>query len=368
MNPARAILLSLILTACSVCQAVHAADIQSLAVASVPVPDRSEAVRSRAIVQGLDTVLVRLTGMRNPVADAIRGRAQRYLLQYSFATREVPTEEDREITQPQLFLDLRFDLQALSEDIISTGLPLWGDERPETLLWLIVEDETGGREIVVDGTESLLGDALDQAVEDRGISVVLPLFDIEDQIIVTASDLWAQFEQPVLQASERYQPDVILTARVARIASEIWETRWLRLGPTGSVAWITEATTPEGTISAGIDALADEFARNFSIRAEDMTSGLRVRVRGVTDISDYARVLSHLEGLTVVLDVMLLEASGEDLLLQVTVRGGRDALHRALALDSMLMLTEGSVDPSTGPVRPPGTEAPGATLVFDLRP
>jgi uncharacterized protein len=368
MKPARAILLTLITaTSMAASLAVDAAQAAEFTRASVPVADRSEAVRSSAIVQGIDTVLVRLTGLRHPIADAIRSRASRYLLQYAYATREVPTLEDRSVSSPQLFLDMSFDGQALFHDIAAAGLPLWGGERPETLLWLIAEVEGGGREIAADGADTASVDAIYQIAEDRGIPVVLPLFDIEDQSLVTASDLWAAFEQPVREASIRYATDVVVTARVARIGQDRWEARWLRLAAPAPVTWVTEGETAELAIADGIEVLADDYASSFAVRAGEIASGLRVQVRGVMDLRDYARVLSYLERLTLVEQVTLVEASGDDLILAVVARGGRDALSHALTLSAMLTPAD-PVDPIDPMDRATGPDESAAILVFDLSP
>jgi len=336
----------------------QAADPSTLATVSVAVPDRSEATRSSAVLAGLDRVLIRLTGQRHPVADSMRGRATRYVLQYSYATREVPSLTDPTTRRQQLFLDIRFDDQAVSREIVGAGLPLWGGERPDTLLWLITEREDGAREVLIDGATSEVAASVNEVADVRGIPLLLPLMDVEDQSLVTTSDLWAAFEARLREASLRYAADVVVTARVAHVARDRWEARWTRLDADRSVAWVTEQESAALAVSEGLNMLVDEYAARFSVGAGAATSGLHLRVSGVTDFAAYARVLRHLEGLTVVQSVSLLQTDASDLDLIVVASGGREALVSALSLGSVLVPAGTASD---GPV-------PDAVLLFDLRP
>ncbi|NIN35788.1 MAG: DUF2066 domain-containing protein, partial [Gammaproteobacteria bacterium] len=55
---------------------------------------------------------------------------------------------------------------------------------------------------------------IDIRARSRGIVLIYPLFDLLDSSNLRVSDIWGGFDYPVLNASNRYYPDLVLTARV----------------------------------------------------------------------------------------------------------------------------------------------------------
>ena len=93
----------------------------------------------------------------------------------------------------------------VEQALTARNLPVWGPERPLTLLWIAVDDGIGGRALLsANGTadegaepspemstlvEQLRTELLAVA-DERGIPVTFPLLDLEDLDTVTFADVW----------------------------------------------------------------------------------------------------------------------------------------------------------------------------------
>ncbi|HEY5716304.1 MAG TPA: DUF2066 domain-containing protein, partial [Psychromonas sp.] len=96
------------------------------------------------------------------------------------------------------FADRRYFVAVFDQGKINQALremqqPIWGETRPQTLVWLIV-DSDNQRNLVSDnminsGQDDLLSSALKKEQLQRGISLRFPLMDLDDNLAVSLADV-----------------------------------------------------------------------------------------------------------------------------------------------------------------------------------
>ena len=305
----------------------------------VVVPNQSPAERSSAFRRALSEVLVRVTG-RNDVlasdsAQALLEDPGKLVQQYRYYTR--PDSQP-----PVLVMWVRFDEASIRGGLQQQGLSYWGKERPDTLVWLAVEDR-GRRYVVAAGDDSDVRQQLELAARQRGVPIVFPLMDLEDQSRARFSDIWGGFFDNVLQASDRYSPQAVLIGRLNRSASGGWSSRWnLQVGGRPS-AWADSRSDLTLLTQQGIDTAADILASQFAVVSGSSAGNNRVMIEiaGVDSLADYARINAYLEALTSVTDMQLTQVNGSNLKYSLQLNGSIQDLTRSVAIGSVL-------EPATG--------------------
>lgn len=175
----------------------------------VAVDDRGSRTQRAATREALSQLLVKLTGQGDissyQALQAISDDANRYLRAYRY------TEENG-----QLYFVAEFERQQIESVLIRERLPIWGNRRPDALLWLAVEDENGERRIVDDGQLNDFSVTARLQAEARGVPLTLPLMDLDDALRINAYDVWGLFPRQLNQAAARYNVDFVLGARIYR--------------------------------------------------------------------------------------------------------------------------------------------------------
>lgn len=307
---------------------------QDLFEAEVPVSSQAPGVRATAMQQALAEVLVRVTGQREllqqPSGQVLLGNAGNYVQQYRYFT--VPGSEP-----PQLKMRVRFDGEAVRQALRQQGVAFWGDaERPDTLVWLVVEDR--GRRYVVaaqDGTQA--GQQLELASRQRGIPLLFPLMDLEDQSKVRFSDLWGGFFEHAIEASQRYNPQAILIGRLNRSRTGSWVARW-NLQVAGSpTSWTNTDNRLAGVLGNGIDNVADTLASRLAVRDAGSPSGMvSVRIDDVRTLTAYARVNDYLASLTAVRQLQVAEVGPASVRYALQLDGSLQGLTQTIAIGTVL--------------------------------
>lgn len=300
-------------------QAAGAARVEGLYETAVPVADRSPEAREEALGSALRVVLVRLTGSQaqaaNPALDDLEENAARFVRSFRYSG-----------SGSGRLLQVTFDGRALADAIASRGVGVWGDERPKVMVWLAIDYGGGRRVIVPADSDGPVARRLRATASERGLPMSLPLMDAEDRERISFADIWGGFNETVRAASERYAPDAILTGKARRSQSGALQVEW-------KLYFGGELLASRGRVDAGLQEAADYFARQFVVGGSAATAtGLTLRIIGVTRLDQYARVLAHLEGLSLVETVTLREAREQALLFDVRLKGSRAQLQRALAL------------------------------------
>jgi hypothetical protein len=248
---------------------------------------------------------------------------------------------------------VRFNAGVVESALIRLEQPVWGPERPVTLVWLAVDAGLGRRELLsADASQIAVDDELAPildsmrtdiatAATERGLLLALPLLDIEDMTALGFVDVWGGFQDRIERASARYGADDILVGQV-RLTDFGPSARWtlIRGG--------REIGLPGQTVREGLDALADTYAAEFSTLGR--ASATSISVIDVRTLDDYGRVMRYMESLSTLESVMPEEFADGVLRLRVAARGGEPALRRVLALGESLVPVPGA-----------------ATLTFALR-
>ena len=327
------VMLACCLLAAGAFQMAAAAQVQDLYTASAELSENTAEAQREAYRHALGQVLVRVTGRLeapgDPRVEALLNSAGRYVQQ----RRRLLTGE----------LSAMFDGEALMVALREAGVPVWGSERPMTLVWLAVDAGRGKRDIVAAMPEAsrpevttdeppALLDHIRATLQDgataRGVPIVFPLVDTEDRERLSFTDLWGGFAERIRAASERYAPDAILVGRVRADDMGAGPVRWSLYFSGGGAEW-------RGVLEQGLDRIADTFADRFSV-LNPMLRSNRLVITGVGSLPDYARVMSYLESLSVIDSLRVEQVIGDRLSLQVESHASNRVLRNTIQLGRVL--------------------------------
>lgn len=338
-----------------------------LAVSSQGRTERHEAVRA-----GLVEVLIKVSGNENvallPGIPELLGRSLQFLQQYRYRTETARTAGP-EATEPQQWLWMRFNQAGLDKALREISVPIWGRTRPSTLLWLAVE-RRGRRSLAGGSEESELLTAISSQAKRRGIPLVLPLLDLEDQQGIKATDVWANFQDTILKASARYPTEAILVGRLLELGDGRWQGRWsLNLG--GQLFDWSRTGKLDEVLASGVEGTASTLAARFVRVPDNKQDELRILVKDIHNLVDFERAERTLRTLNGVTDVYAGQVEGDRILFVVKTRGDRQSLLEAVRLSShpVFSLVQDNIPvvAFSGGL-PVVTPAPATDIVFRLLP
>jgi hypothetical protein len=296
---------------------------------------------------GLAEVLVKVSGQRNAalvegVAQALRSPAK-FLQRYRYRTmsdeqREQALQEAAENNvsgdDPQ-FVFFRFDKSAVDKLLRENGLPVWGSTRPATLAWLAVQDE-GNRYLVSTDSVEPVRQLLAREARRRGLAMLLPLMDLEDQRSLSFADVWGGFRDPIMRASARYQTESVLVGRMYRTASGEWQAQWTLLEGQQIQSWASGGVLPAEVIDEGVSGAIEVLASRYAPVAGEQAGLLPVTVVDVRNLADYARVTRYLGSLQRVEHVQVAKVDADQVTFELDVEGGPEAIAQIIALGNVL--------------------------------
>jgi len=321
---------------------VDAARVTDLYAAQVP----SEGGVTRDLSGSFDTalrnVLVKVTGHRDVTADPV--------VMNQFAAAESYVEQYR--MDPDGSIWVLFDRIALRRALDGIGQPVWGEERPLTLVWLVLDYGAGTRDFLAAAAEHESGliatpapagdperqlavrEILQTTAVERGLPLILPLIDSEELGVVSISDVWGGFTESLVLASQRYGVDAILVGRVRVRSVENAQVRWTLILGKERFDW-------DGDIASGPDRIADFFSTRLAT-SSSASGQMHLRVDGVNSLDDYGRLSRYLSALDVIEDYSVDQITEQTVVFSLLVRGDADRLMRSIALRRVLQLIDDS--------------------------
>jgi len=297
--------------------------------AEVEVSDQGVGARSEGMGKAMAAVLLKVSGSGSVVENATVAvemqQPARYVQQYSY----------RNEVNGRLLLQVRFEPHGIDELLRRSGLNVWGDARPSTLVWLGVED--GGKRVLVGANDrGLVRDVIEREAARRALPVTLPQLDRSDLDNVRPADVWGEFLETIKGASQRYAPQAILVGRAYPVSAGGWETRW-SLDYRGEIMrWQSASGEIAPLIAEAIDRVTDHMVSTFTQNFADGSGEMVMQVEGVRNLRDYRRVINYLKGTIGVKQVVAESMSIPTVRLRIVAEGGIDSILNTLALGNTL--------------------------------
>lgn len=261
-----------------------------------------------AFAEALKTVVVKVSGQ----LDAPQRLGSALANPRQYVQRYGVTEEN--------VLQVGFDDVSIDRLLIDAGLPIWGRERPATLVVLSLDD-FGGSWTSADASP-LDKERIEQAARGRGLPVQWGTLDAQDYNLLA---MGAGASQALLQIATRNGANALLVGRGRRDGG----MQWLLASRDG----VVERT---GSFEEGVHLAADTFAQVFAAAGTSL-SEVSVDVAGIADLNAYAGTINYLEQMTLVRSVAVEQLQGDRLRLRLAIRGNAETLQRAIALDNRLV-------------------------------
>jgi len=361
--------------------------VEGLYRAAVEVVDKGAEARTSGFRTAIEQVLVKVTGSTDVIADErlepILEQPARYVQQFRYEQLETePADDDAAEAPdsqaaesgngedragqtesveaepvPQYRLRVVFAQRRIEQLLKDREIPTWDVYRPQVLVWLAFDDGQR-RTLVAADDDSGIDEALREVAERRGLPLLLPLLDMEDQRRVEYFDIQGGFLDRVREASSRYNAPLVLIGHVYR-ANGDWRGEWTLLEPDDRSGWLTRTEEPEQAVHTGIGGLADRLAARLAGREGELR-GVRVRVEEAEALDDYARLSRYLDRLPRVDGHRLVRVRPRELLFELSLRGKLSDLERAIAVDNLLVpVRDQQTSTSAGVVVPADTTTAG---------
>lgn len=281
--------------------------------AVVPYTGENEA----AFRQAMRDILVRVTGRRDaPELENLAplvAQASRYVVSF----RRAPGNQ----------LAVSFDGAAIENAIDASGLAVWGDDRPVTLVWLAIDRGEGRRALVSATDAGPEKSRVEANAARRGLPLVWP--DSGDDLTRAMQQAWSGNHDALIDAARRYGADGVLIGRARQAAAGSHSVEW-------SFSAGGQAASAQGELEAGPELAADRYAGLYASRGAAQRTEQVVTVTGIGTVEAYAAAMRTLSRLAPVRGVAVDEVTPDAVSFLVNVRGNPDALHQAILRDGRL--------------------------------
>jgi hypothetical protein len=262
-----------------------------------------------AVQDAMREVLVRATGRResanDPAFASLLASASNYVKGYTPGARGT---------------QIAFDGPAIERAIAGVGRTVWSSQRPFTLVVLYPPPARPG--------EDAARAEIERAASVRGLPVsVVPLSPLD----ASGNELG---RDGIMQLAQRYGGDAVLIGRSDQ-ASASAQYAWTLYTNFSSASF-------SGPLAAGIDGAVDDFVSPQDGSLAQTESSARIEIDGVSGLTDYANVERLLEGAPGVRHANVIAADGTHVVFDVLVRGGSEAIGKALNNAQHLVRTEAS--------------------------
>ena len=303
-----------------------AAQVPNLNSAMIAVENRSAHSLQVALPSALTQVLIKVSGNANVASlpdlqNALKS-PQQYLQSYSYA-KQIKNN------QPQLYLQTQFDVKAIRQLLRQAKQPTWQANRPLVLVWLKIAGDSNPY-ILSNDNNQLLVDQVKQIAAARGLPIVIPMMDLQDQSQAQLGNV--MFNPSHLQSiAARYQAPIILAGYLTQGINNQWQSQWLLLSNNAPLQWQSIADNMIASVNAGVNKLGDVLASQLAVTANvNSQQPVQVIISDVNNLTDYVRVTSRLKRLSIVAAVRLKSLQADQLTLQLKVVGGMQALENTL--------------------------------------
>lgn len=321
-----------------------AAEVDKLDEADIVVSSRANDVKDNALKEALAAIFLKNSGLPsvvlNPVVKAQIDTPEVILTQYGYYEKN-----------GQLMLKANFDHQRVISTLRQAGLPVWGSQRPLTLLWMSV-NENNESTIVADASSTDIRIELAQESTNKGIPLLLPIMDLDDVMQVSITDVRGVFTDVLARASVRYQADYFAIANMdtssdrVRFSIQLFDKNNSNGVAQPLVSLQDDAIDSKQATKRMMNILADYYISQYAIASTGSDVETQVSFTGINSMSQVVHIETFLRQLSAVKSIKISQFKGNSAIYTVDLFSSVDDLQRLLNIDSRVsqLDTMGSVD------------------------
>lgn len=178
----------------------------------------------QAFYSVLNRVVVSENIARQPVIQEMLKNPTPYIKQFQYADLDKQGDENLDRVEGPRRMQVEFDEEQILKTLQTSQLALWDENRPATLLWIVVSDE-GERQFYNPEIMTNIEAELNLASRVKGLPFIYPLLDIDEQQRVSVDNINKLDQKIMVELSQRYE--AISTAVVNFIHRDnCWQTSW----------------------------------------------------------------------------------------------------------------------------------------------
>jgi uncharacterized protein len=279
-----------------------AVTVDDLYTVELPVADQTTSLRLESFSEAFKQVIVKVSGSDDALASPAFARpienSARYVKQFRYLTRSLNGADEYDSTR--LLLRIDFDQQLVEALLREQNFPVWGRERPSTLL-VISYDVNENIKLVSDDATPDLVEALDRAASIHAVPVLFPLMDLEDIALVSISDIVSRQYENINTMARRYSPNALMVGQIVGRSGQGWQGDWEVRFAEQVFKWTFKASSKQAVIDQVIQHLAKILALEYALEDNRrVEQSLLLSVSEVEGIDKLIKVQRYLESLNVV--------------------------------------------------------------------
>jgi hypothetical protein len=319
-------------------QTVKAVVIDDLYTVALMVSDQTADLRLEAFEAAFDLVLIKVSGsdeaQKSPAILRLAKKSSRFVKQFSYESR--PGINDEGGATKILYLKVNFDQQLIEQLLRKYNFPIWGRERPSSLL--VINSQSGETIHIVTGDSApKMVELLDDAALKMGVPTLLPLMDLEDISLVDASDVTKRDFNVINNMATRYWPDAVVVGEIVELDPEHWQGAWEVRFADQIFEWRHSASNQKDILDQLIAHLASVLALEYALEYHQRNEQeLLLRVSSMQGISPLILVQKYLGSLNVVESVRVALISKKEVTFYLKLRNTVEDLQKLINIGNVL--------------------------------
>ncbi|ABO23703.1 DUF2066 domain-containing protein [Shewanella loihica] len=328
-------------TFCAASLNVAAVEVTELDRSAIKIADRSQQVKNQALSQAMQEVVLKNTGDRAALSAPLVAQAiaepTAYIRQFGY--QELGGEQ---------FLQASFDHSKIISLLRQAQLPVWGKQRPLTLLWLAQENE-GKRELLNDSSVLESRSLIAKMSQTRGVPMLLPMMDLDDSMAISVTDVRGMFADTVAKASQRYGSDYF--AMVSLDNQPDGQVSYqLSLFPAASEQPLFNPLTTQSAqvadmdaaVTAIFEAISQYYVERYAIADSGEANSTQLTFVEITNRQQLLEIEKYLYQLSAVKSVSLTKLQGITAEFSLQLFGSEEDLYRLISLEPKIRSLEQS--------------------------
>lgn len=312
----------------------------------LPLISTEEKVIEKAYKLALEEVLTKVSGDSDVVAQILplaEKSVAKWVQQRSIVDEQNLIELDDAIYSAKKVV-VNFYPQSIDTFLFEQGAPVWGENRPSVLLWLI-EQKQFQRKVAGKQSPSIMLNAIANSANQKGVPINVPLQDTVDRVSLTPSDLWGFFETPIITASQRYQKDAISVFKVTELAEGYEGVLMLLLPSEPAIRVDLQAEDESELANKATQVIAKIFSERYaSTKNTGEITPVSIQVTNVANHEVLDKVQAYLANLGIIQNAYPAMINESTVQFTVLLNGDVTKMVNIINLDTVIVRTDSELN------------------------